>query len=470
MPILQPRNRVQILREMVARAVARSKLVGLTRNSGVFHVLAAAANEDAEQYVQLARLRSLFSIDRATGSDLDERAKEILPGTIKRRPALFASGTVVFSRPGTTGTIAIAAGSQIAATDAQGQIRFRTTAAGSIPDTSSVSGAIAVVATEAGIRSNVAAGAIIKLISRTPGITGVTNSAKFSNGQDRESDPKFRARIKAFVQAISRGTLRALESFAENVVLADGRRVLFARVVEPIIPNGTVEVFIDDGTGAVEEFDSTFIGSPDTVLASAIGGERDLFTSERPVRDDGSFVFEINFGAGFIVQTRGVDYELNPALGQIELSTASFPTGLTPGDAARATYRFFIGLIKETQRILDGDSNDPLRAPGVRAAGIQALVKAPATVFQTVTATLSVLDDFDPTVVTNNVENAIQDYINTLDIGADVIVAEIIERAMAVDGMFNFKISDLTGSSPAVDQVLLNDQVARIVAVSISLT
>lgn len=81
MPVFQPRNRIQILREMVARVVARSKLAGLTRNSVVFHVLAGAANEDAEQYVQLARLRNVFAIDKATGSDLDERAKEVLPSS-----------------------------------------------------------------------------------------------------------------------------------------------------------------------------------------------------------------------------------------------------------------------------------------------------------------------------------------------------------------------------------------------------
>lgn len=88
---------------MVARVVARSKLTGLTRNSVVYHVLAAATNEDADQYVQMARLREVFSIDTATGSDLDERAKEIQPGTLTRYPALSSSGTVIFSRPGTSG-------------------------------------------------------------------------------------------------------------------------------------------------------------------------------------------------------------------------------------------------------------------------------------------------------------------------------------------------------------------------------
>lgn len=471
MSVFQPRNRVQILREMIARVVARSRLSGLNRNSSFFHILAAAANEDAEQYVQMARLRKLFSIDDAKGSDLDARAAEIVPSVLVRRQALHATGDVVFSRPGTTGTITIPAGSQVAATDAEGQVRFRTTAAGSISAGNTTSGNVGVVATEAGARGNVEAGQIVQLVTRIPGITAVTNPSKFTNGQNRESDENFLARIKGFIQAISRGTPNALAAFARQVILADGRRVLYARVDEPAVPTGQVTLYIEDGTGTIEEFDDTFIGSPETVLASAIGGEQNVFTSNRPIRDDGSFVAEIDTGGGFTTLVRGTDYELNPALGQIELSTASFPSGLSAGDAIRATYRYYIGLIQETQRVIDGDPLDPLRRPGVRAAGILVLVKAPQTVFQTFTGTISVLEDFDPAVVEINVRAAIQDYINTLDIGADVIVAEIVERAMGVDGMFNFSVSDLSGSGAGgVDQVILPSQVARIISSSIVLS
>jgi uncharacterized phage protein gp47/JayE len=470
MPSFQPRNRIQILREMVARVIARSKLKKLTPNSVWFHLVSAAANEDSEQYVQMARLQALFSIDRSFGSDLDERAKDILPGTIFRRPALFAQGDVVFTRPGTVGTVVIPAGTQLAAQDAQGQIRFRTTSAASILNGNSSSGNVNVVATIAGIRGNVEAGSIVKFVTRLAGITSVTNPSRFDTGFDRESDDSFKARLKAFVQAISRGTPTALAGFAKNVILQDGRRVLFAHVVEPLLPTGIVDLYIDDGTGTIEEYDATFISSPDVFLASALGGEKDLFTTNRPIRDDGSFVLEINTGSGFVTQVRGTDYELNPALGQIELLDASYPIGLSAGDSARANYRFYTGLIQATQRIIDGDPTDPLRAPGVRAAGIQVRVKPPAAIFQSVTATISVLAGFDTAIVASAVSTAIQKYINGLDIGEDVIVSEIIERAMAVDGMFNFHLSEVTGSTPPTDQVILGTQVARITSGSISLT
>lgn len=471
MPVFQPRNRVQITREMVARVVARSKLTGLQRNSAAFHIIAAAANEDAEQYVQMARLRAVFSIDNASGSDLDARAAEIVPGIIRRRSALPASGNVIFSRPGTTGSLSIPAGTQVGATDDQGQVRFRTTVAGTIPNGSTTSGVVNVTCSISGIRGNVIAGQINQMVTRVAGVTAVTNPTGFSNGQDRESDTSFRARLKAFVQAISRGTVVAIEGFAKQVITDDGIRALFAKLDEPIIPNGRIDLYVDDGTGSAEEFSETYIGSPDLFLPAAAGGEITAFTTARPIRDDGSFTLEADTGGGFVTLVRGTDYELNSALGQIELiSTGSLPV-LSIGDALRAEYRFYTGLLAETQQVIDGDSSNPLLFPGVRAAGIQVVVRPAVPIFQSLTGAIAVLPDFDVTTVAADVSDTIQDYINTLDIGEDVIVAEIVERAMGVNGMFNFRIIDLTGSGAGgVDQIILDNQVARIAGASISLT
>lgn len=477
MPVFQPRNRVEIIREMVARAVSRSKLTKLTKNSAVYHVLAAAANEDAEQYVQMARLRSVFNLDSATGSDLDERAAEIQPAVLTRRLATPASGNVIFSRQGIVGTTPIPAGTFVGAADSQGTIQFRTTSAGSIGPGDTASGLVPVVATTNGVRGNVAANTIIKLISRNAGITGVTNPGGFSNGVDRESDEIFRGRIRSFVQAISRATPTALESYARNVVLADGRRVIYAKVVEPITPTGSVSLYIDDGTGNIEEYSTTFLSAYDTLLASATGGETDAYTTERPIRDDGSFSLEVDtgasapsLGAGFVVLTRGTDYELNAPLGQVEFSALTFPTGLPAATVVRANYRNYINMIKEVQRVIDGDPATPTLRPGVRAAGVQVIVKAPAVVFQSLEASISVSDEYDLTEVSLAAQSAILQYINSLTIGQSVIIASLVEAAMAVDGMYNFKITLINGSTSIVDQVILKNQVARVLSTNITLT
>jgi len=464
MPVFRPRNKLEILRDMVARVIARSELVGMLRNSVVNHILTASAEEDAEQYFQMARLRDLFSIDKATGSDLDARAAEIQPAVLLRARSTPASGEVTFSRAGTTGTVAIPIGSIVAGEDAQGRIQYRTTVAGSILAGFTTSGAVPVVSTTRGIRSNLAAGQIVQFITRIAGVTAVTNGNGFTNGRDRESDSNFRARLKAFIQSISRGTKTAIEGFARNVVLSDGRRVLFARSVEPILPNGTVTVYIDDGTGTIEEFSSDFFTSLDTLLASAVGGEVTLFTEQRPIKDDGSFALFINA----VLQVRGTDYRLDVTEGKVKLDPVAYPTGLTASDTVTANYRHYIGLIQQTQKIINGDRDEPLRFPGVKAEGIKAIVLPPLVIPQTIDATISVLGGFDTSTVALEVVAAIQSYINSLDIGEGVIVSEIIQRAMDIAGMYNIQISNLSGASP-VDQVILEDQVARIAATDISL-
>lgn len=464
MPLFQPRGRVAILREMVARVVARSKLVGMVRDSVVFHILAAAADEDAEQYFQLANLRAVFNIDQATGSDLDDRAAEIQPGTISRRESLFASGFVRFTRVGTTGNLPIPAGTTVSAEDLQGPVKFRTTAAATILAGSTFVINVPVVALEAGERGNVDVGTIVQLTTRVPGVVGVRNDSRFSNGRDRESDDLFRARIKLYVQALSRGTPTAIRSFALNVQLADGRRVLFAKVVEPILPTGSYQVYIDDGTGGVDLYDTTYapsIGVDDTLINPALGGERDVYTTARPIRDDGSFAAKKNA----VLMTRGVDYELNVANGQLELAAP-----LAAGDVVTARYRFRTGLIQETQRVIDGDPATLVTHPGVRAAGTQAIVLPPSIVYVTLAGNTSVQSDFNAHNVIEQVTAAIMQYINNLDIGESVIAAKIIEVAMAVPGMFNFQISNLSGTFPATDQFILPTQAARIVSADLLIT
>ena len=460
MPVFEPRNRLQIVRSMVARVVTRSRLVGLNRNSAVFHVLAAASNEDAEQYFQMARLRRLFSIDDATGSDLDARAAEIQPGTIFRRKSLFAASSVLFTRNTDVGVLPIPIGSLVAGTDVQGRIQYRTTAAASITAGITQSASVPVVATIAGDRGNLAAGEINQLITKIPTLISVTNPAAISSGRDRETDDSFRRRIKDFVQSLARGTDRSLEGFARGVVLATGERVLFAKLFEPIVPNGVIELYIDDGTGTTEESDDQFVGGipeEDVIVPSAAGGERRANFSQLPVRDDVALIVRVND----IAIVRGVDYEINTATGQIEFLVASFPTGLTALDKVGVNYRFYTGLIQLTQKVITGDPSNPLVFPGVEAGGILTIVRPALALFQTLVANVVPLPGFDLISLRADISTAIQEYINNLDIGDDVIVSEIIEQAMGVRGVFDFQIVTLSGAPP-VNQVILDTQAARI--------
>lgn len=467
MPIFQPRNRVTIIRQMVARVVGRSKLVGLTRNSVIFHMIAAASDEDGEQYFQMARLRELFSIDRATGSDLDERAKEIQPATIVRRTAIFGSTLATFSRPGTVGLVNIPEGTLVAARDQIGIIQYRTTAATSIIGGNTLSTPVNVTAVEAGARGNVPATEIQILVTSLPGVTGVTNAAAITNARDRESDQRFRARLKAFIQAISRGTKTALRGFALNVQLQDGRLVLFAKVDEPNPPNGTVNLYIDDGTGQIGAATNKTTIVNDIIVSGAVGDETDINTTEKPIDDTSPFELRLDRG-GITILTRGTDYELNAPLGQITFKiSANFPSGvLVAGDDIQATYTHWTGLVQETQKVIDGVAADAVTFPGVRAAGITVFVLPATAIDQTLEANVAVLDEFDAVEVIASVQTAIINYINNLDIGDNVIISQIIEDAMRVPGAFDFKITSYKSSTTVTNQVIPANSAARVLATS----
>lgn len=331
------------------------------------------------------------------------------------------------------------------------------TPGGTIPP-ASVSAPVDAVAVDKGSRSNVDANQIVHFIDRPPGVTGVTNPAAITNGRDKERDESFRARLKAYVQALSRATPTALQSFVASVVLADGRRVLFSRVVEPVPPSGEVLLYIDDGTGLTDEYVDTYVSSDDVIMVSATGGETELYSSLRPIRDF------ISLSINGVPQTLGADFVINLALGKVILTT-----GLAALDTVTMRYRAYDGLIREAQRVIDGDPSSPLRYPGVRSAGIYVRIRPAQAVYQTLTGTISVSGGYDVLTVSNRVRTQIQRYINQLNIGEAVIVSEIIEQAMSVPGMYNFRITNLSGSSPPADQNILPTQVARIVSGDITL-
>lgn len=468
MPVYQLRTRTQILRQMVARVVARSSLKKLARNGAVFHILAAASDSDSSIYFQLARLRDIFSIDRATGSDLDERAREIQPAIVKRRLQIYATTFTVWRRTGTVGALPIPVGSIAAASDAQGRITYRTTAAGVIANGDTESAPIATVAAIAGSRANVDAGQINQIITRIPGVVGVTNPSDVRTGLDRETDDQFRQRIKDSVASLARGVVPAIEGFARSVSLTTGQRVVFARVFEPVVPIGSIVLYIDDGLGTVESTADTFVGGvaeADILIASAVGGETRALTTQRPQKDDPALIVYVND----VALTRGVDYEIDTTRGQIELLPASFPAGLSATDSLKANYRHYTGLIQEVQRVISGDPTTPLTHPGVEAGGITTFVRPPSILFQTLTATVVALQGFDLDRVRTQIRTAIQNYINNLNIGDDVILSEIIERAMRVDGVFNFQVAEISGNTSPADQIVLSNQAARIQSNDITL-
>ena len=265
MPRFATKRYDQILTHFLAKVVSRTKLSDISDSSVLKHILAAVARGIDELYYNASLLRDLFDIDRATGEDLDERAKEILPGLITRIQATKASGNVVFTRSGTTGTTTIPIGTKVVT--AGGRV-FTTTAVGTITATSPEqitghgvgrdSNLTPVVADVAGSAGNVAPNTIIKFQQKPAGIDEVTNPSATAYGDDEETDDAFRARIKLYVSSLARSTVNAIESGVLGQQDPDtGQTILFAHAVEDIVDRGEVILYIDDGTGSAESTDIT---------------------------------------------------------------------------------------------------------------------------------------------------------------------------------------------------------------------
>ena len=464
MPRFSAKRYEQILAQMIAKVVGRTNLSDVSDASAWKHLLAAAARQDDEQYYQMTLLLKLFSIDSASGDDLDERAKEIQPGTVTRTLANKASGNVVIYRTGVVGAVAIASGTKV--TTSSGQV-FTTTAAGNIAAANPPlitghvagqdSGLIPAVADVAGADGNVVASTITKFVSKPVGVEGVSNIADFNFGADKETDSSFRSRLKQYINSLSRGTIQALENAVLGAEDEDtGGVILFAKAVEDIVNLGNGTMYIDDGTGyalsigplvVAENMCAGLAGPP---ANTAVGGEEYLSLDHKPI-NPATLVLTHAGAVPIGVMTLGTDYYFNEASGQV-----NFIAPLANGDTVSAAYTYYTGLIAEAQKIVDGDPSDYTNYPGYRAGGTKWVVSVPVVQIQTITLSIVIADGFDTDTVESAVQDAIREYINNLGISDDVLRSEIINTVMNVNGVY-----DTTLTLPANNVVLLDDQLAR---------
>jgi len=154
------------------------------------------------------------------------------------------------------------------------------------------------------------------------------------------------------------------------------------------------------------------------------------------------------------------DYILNEATGQIEFFDEKIPA---VGTVIVALYENYINLIKTAQKTIDGDLVDRVNFPGVRSAGVKVLVRPAEKTSVEIVLDLTIdSEQTDITTASFLVEQLVTTYVNNLDIGADVIVAEIIDRAMAVLGVTNCKVV-----TPADDFPIDTNRVAFISDITI---
>ena len=181
---------------------------------------------------------------------------------------------------GQGGTRTIKAGSivQTAAGGASSPVQFVTTYSAIIQDGETDALNVPVRCQSPGIVGNVPRGSVQEIIG-LPFSALVFNDQAFSNGKEADNDDAIRIRIKAYEVAKAKGTERAIQLAAADVIAPDElKKVQSAATVR--YTDDSVALVFDDGSG----YESIYSGSGfEYIVDEALGGEKELQLRRKPL-------------------------------------------------------------------------------------------------------------------------------------------------------------------------------------------
>ena len=137
-------------------------------------------------------------------------------------------------------------------------------------------------------------------------------------------------------------------------------------------------------------------------------------------------------------------------------------------------YNYYTGLLQRVHNTIYGDDTDLATFPGVGAAGNRFSVLAPTITEIIVEIDITLNEGVSIAAVENGINTAVTAYINSLGVGADVIVEEIRSRIIQISGISDVSITRLTGgaivSTTSITNIAIADnEIARIKVSDITL-
>ena len=242
-----------ITQRLVNMTVARTQLNDLNRGSAMLQLLGAIASELELCYLEVAQLLSLFSIDSASGQDLDALALLYLPDPLLRLDPLraFGRGRFAIEVP-LAREVVIPLGAVLKNPTSGLEYVTREEAVIAIGLTQSP--LVLIEARSAGTESNTPAHTITQIVSGGRGANSFKQNVVVSGGRGAESDIELRARIRRRVSSLAFSTNQALEGRVLDAT-EGGRRVISSRLIEDTSDRGFCTLFIDDGTAVLDELE-----------------------------------------------------------------------------------------------------------------------------------------------------------------------------------------------------------------------
>jgi uncharacterized phage protein gp47/JayE len=117
-------------------------------------------------------------------------------------------------------------------------------------------------------------------------------------------------------------------------------------------------------------------------------------------------------------------------------------------------YSYYTGLMRTVQRIIDGYEPDPTNYPGKRAVGSSIELLPPLLKSIAVTINITTHEGVNLTDISNDIKSTIISYVNTLGVGEDVIMSEIIARIMGINGI---QAATFTSPSASTERITVTD-------------
>lgn len=119
-------------------------------------------------------------------------------------------------------------------------------------------------------------------------------------------------------------------------------------------------------------------------------------------------------------------------------------------------YNYYTGLLELVHKTIWGEDQDLESFSGIGAAGIDFEVLGPTTEEIKFNLDVTLAEGFTLSNVEDEIRSAVTGYVNNLGIGNDVILAEIINAVMLVDG-----ITDVSIVSPTQNIIIADEELPR---------
>ena len=142
----------------------------------------------------------------------------------------------------------------------------------------------------------------------------------------------------------------------------------------------------------------------------------------------------------------------------------SYNTGVTTGIDG---YLYYTGLLRKVQRIVDGYEPDSQNFPGRRAIGSSIEILPPLIRKIKMSLDITTNEGVNLGEISNNIKSVIINYVQTLGVGQDVILSEIIAAIMQVKGV---EAVTFTNPAPSTERITIaNNEKAIILPEDIGL-